>query len=182
MLKEINLLVEQFEETEAEKKLKRTLNIISPIVLLIFGVIVIGVFTFSLIQSAQASDLNKKIINAQNSIQQHSEAESFLRGSKIKLSAVEKVFQQQVDYSKVIANLQEITPQELTLTNLSLGGDKSVEVSYRAANSDLITTLLNNLLDPQTGGKYFHQVKLKNLVFSKEGNFLISLYFFIKSI
>jgi hypothetical protein len=180
MAKEINLLNEQSEESGAEKKLKQRINILSPIILLIYAVLVIGIFSYSLLQTAQASDLKKKIKNTENSIQQMSETESFLRGSKIKLAAVNTVLAQNVDYAQTIARLKEITPEELNLTAMILGGDRSVEVSYRVLNSDLVAGLINNLLNPQIGGKYFEKVKLKNLAFSKDGFYIISLTFAAK--
>lgn len=178
--KEINLILEQFAETEKEKKLKKILNILTPLVILVFSVAVVSIYSFSLLQSARLSDVNKKINNTKTQIQEMSETESYLRGTKIKLEAVKKILNQQVDYAEVVGQLQEVTPPELNFTNLLISGDKSVEVSFRAANSDLTASLLNNLLDFEIGGKYFDKVKLKSLSYSREGNYLFTLQFRIR--
>lgn len=181
MDKEINLLQEIVTETEEQKKNKRYITVFSPLILLIFGIIVAIVYVYSLVQISKANEINRKLKDTENLIQSLSEAESYQRGIKLKLATVKKIVSEQIDYSEVIKHLQEISPPEINYTSLSVSGEKYVEISYKAANSDLLKALINNLLDAKIGGKYFDFVKLKNLLYSRDGSYLISLIFHIKN-
>ena len=180
MAKELNLLQDVITETEAQKKAKHYITIFSPLVLLVFGVIVAFVYIYSLAQVAKAAEINRKLKETEGLIQSLSEVESYQRGIKLKLATVKKIISEQVDYALLIKHLQEIAPPEINYTSLAVSGDKIVEVSYKAANSDLLKSLINSLLDDKIGGKYFDQVRLKNLLFSRDGTYLISLIFHIK--
>ncbi len=181
MDKEINLLKDIVTETEEQKKNKQYITIFSPLVLLIFGVIVAIIYVYSLMQTAKAAEINRKLKETENLIQSLSAVESYQRGIKLKLATVKKIVSEQIDYSEVIKHLQEISPPEINYTSLSVSGEKNVEVSYKAANSDLLKTLINSLIDPKMGGKYFDSVKLKNLLYSRDGSYLVSLVFHIKN-
>ncbi|MBI3384984.1 hypothetical protein HY030_02205 [Candidatus Gottesmanbacteria bacterium] len=181
MPKEINLLKEVVTETPSQQKIKRYVTIFSPLVLLVFGVIVAAVYIYSLIQTAKATEVNRKLKETENLIQSLSEVESYQRGTKLKLATVKNIIKEQVDYAEVIKHLQEIAPPEINYTSLSVSGEKFVEVSYKAANSDLLKSLVNSLLDPKIGGRYFDQVKLKNLLYSRDGSYLVSLTFHLKT-
>ncbi len=181
MAKEINLLQEVIIETPSQQKIKRYVTILSPLVLLIFGVIVAAVYFYSLIQTAKAAETSRKLKETESLIQSLSEVESYQRGNKLKLATVKKIIGEQVDYAQVIRYLQEIAPPEINYTSLSISGEKYIEVSYKAANSDLLKSLINSLLDPKIGGRYFDQVTLKNLLYSRDGSYLVSLTFYLKT-
>lgn len=180
MAKEINLLQEQLQESERTILLKKYLGILSPIVLVVFSVLVIGVFVFSIMQSVKAKEMETKIKNTESNIQSLSESESYLRGIKIKLTSVNKIIKEQIDYAKIVSEIQETTPPDINFTNLSLTGDKLVEISYKAPNSDVLKNLVNGILDETSGGRYFENVKLKNLVYSRDGYYLLTLNFHVK--
>ncbi len=180
MTKEINLLQIYLQESESERKVKSIIKILSPIILFIFIIIVIGVYSFSVIQSAQANDLNDKISNTLKTIQSQSQAESYHQGIKLKLSLVKNIFSDQIDYAEVTEQLQKISPPEITFNNLTISSDKKIEVTYKAPNSDIVKDLINSLLDPDMGGKYYDQIMLKSLIYNREGWYVIALSFQLK--
>lgn len=178
--KEINLLQIYLQESESERKVKKLIKILSPIVLLVFVLIVIGVYSFSVIQSAQANSLNSKISNVLNTIQSQSQTESYYQGIKLKLNLVKEIFSDQIDYAEVTEQLQKISPPDITFSNLTISSDKKIDVTYKAQNSDIVKELINSLLDPNMGGKYYDQIMLKSLVYNREGWYIIALSFQLK--
>lgn len=181
MSKEINLLPSREQESLKNKKIKLFLTFGSPALLVIFVILVIATYSYALIQKAASNDIAQKITSAESTIQTLSNIESYQRGSKIKLAAIKNILKNQIDYSEIVQRIQDITPVNASFTSLSVRGDREVTISYKAENSDVVQELVNNLLDQNRGGQYFENVQLKNLVYSREGQFNFTLLFRIKN-
>ncbi|MBI3980715.1 hypothetical protein HY345_01835 [Candidatus Microgenomates bacterium] len=181
MSKEINLLPSRELESAKTKKVKTILTFGSPALLVIFILLVIASYSYALVQTAASKDVANKITSAEGTIQSLSDVESYQRGSKIKLGAIKKILGDQIDYSQIVARIEEITPVNASFTNLAVRGDKDISISYNADNSDTVQELVNNLLDANKGGLYFENIQLKNLVYSRESGFLFTLMFRIRS-
>lgn len=181
MSKEINLLPSHEQESAKTKKIKTILTFGSPALLVIFILLVIASYSYALVQTAASKDVANKITNAEGTIQSLSNVESYQRGSKIKLGAIKKILNNQIDYSQIIARIEEITPANASFTSLNIRSDKDISISYKAHNSDTVQELFNNLLDANKGGLYFENVMLKNLVYSQGNDFIFSLTFRIRN-
>ena len=179
MIKEINLLKESNTEPKNITRLRVYIKILTPIALVIFIVFVVVVYGFALVQKSKAEEMAFKIKNTKTSIEEKSDIESYYRGSKIKLQSVSKILNEQIDYAKIIGYLNKIQPENIELTALTMANNGNINVSYRAENSDILATLINLLLDENTGSKYFEQIKIKTLFYGKDG-YQVNLNFFIK--
>lgn len=178
MIKEINLLKESNTEPKNITRLRVYIKILTPIVLVIFIVFVVAVYGFALVQKSKADDLALKISNTKTLIEEKSDIESYYRGSKIKLQSVAKILNEQIDYAKIIGYINKIQPENIELTALSMTNDGNITVSYRAENSDILAKLINLLLDPNIGNKYFKNIKIKTLFYGKDG-YQVNLNFYI---
>lgn len=180
MTKSINLLPELYQETEKEKRFKRVVSKGSPIVLISYGIIILITYIYWNIQVLAAKNLSEKIAQTQKSIQDQKETESLYRGIKTKMTGVTKVLAEQVNYAKVIAHIEEITPPEAAFTNLEVKDSGIVDLAFKTPDSNTLAAFINALLDEKRGGKYFEQAKLTSLVLSREGSYLFSLNFHLK--
>lgn len=179
MVKEINLLKESNTESKTITQARFYIKIVTPAALLIFIIVVIAVYGYALAQKAKAEDVANRLLNTRNAIESKSDVESYQAGAKIKLETVKKILNDQIDYAKIIGNLNEIQPGEIELTTLSMTNDRSINVSYKAANSDMLSQLINLLIDPNVGSKYFENQKIKSLFYGKDG-FTVNLNFTIR--
>ncbi|MCL5675803.1 MAG: hypothetical protein M1120_01610 [Patescibacteria group bacterium] len=176
----INLLPELEEESEQLKKFKRLLRIFTPVVLIVYGVILAGTLIYWNIQNVSASDVNAKISGVEKAISDQKETESLFRGSQSKLLGVSQILKEHVNYSQVIARIEDILPADMSLTSLAVKEDGTVDISLQAPNSAILTESINALLDQNRGGKYFEHARLTSLVLARDGSYLFSLNFHIR--
>ena len=177
MKKDINLLPQLKEESDKEKKIKKYLTVGSPIILVLYGLLLVVVYIYWNIQISAANDINNKISGAEKSISEQKEVESLYRGTKTKISGVSQLLGQHLNYAQIIAHIEQIAPADISLTSLVIKDDGTIEISLQASNSVILAAFINALLDNNSGGKYFSHAKLTSLVFSADGTYLFSLSF-----
>lgn len=177
MKKDINLLPQLKEESDKEKKIKKYLTVGSPIILVLYGLLLVVVYIYWNIQISAANDINNKINGAEKSISEQKEVESLYRGTKTKISGVSQLLGQHLNYAQIITYIEQIAPADISLTNLTIKDDGTIEISLQTPNSSVLSSFINALLDVNSGGRYFSHAKLTSLVFSADGTYLFSLSF-----
>lgn len=177
MKKDINLLPQIKQESEKEKKIKKLLTVGSPIILVVYLVLLVIVFIYWNIQVGAANDISNKINSTQQAISGQSETESLYRGIKTKANGVSQILGKHLNYAQIIAHIEQVSPPDISLTNMSIRDDGAIEISLQAPNSTVLASFINTLLDNNSGGKYFNHVKLTSLVFSHDGTYLFTLSF-----
>lgn len=180
MSDEINLLKEVNKESEKEIKYKKYAGFLSPIILVIFVIVVVVIFAIDINRRQLNSDLENKIKISNDQIQSLSEIESYQKGAKIKIQTISQIISQQIDYDRIIKEINEIQPPEIELLSMSLANTGLISVSYKIANSDMFSQLISRLTDPKIGQKYFEAPVLKGVFFNKESNYTANLNFYIK--
>lgn len=177
MKKDINLLPQIKQESEREKKVKKLLTVGFPIILVVYLLLLIIVFVYWNIQVSTSNDTSSRINSTEKAISDQRETESLYRGIKTKVSGVSQVLGKHLNYAQIISHIEQIAPADISLTNMAIKDDGTIEISLQAPNSTVLTAFINTLLDNNTGGKYFNHVKLTSLVFSHDGTYLFSLSF-----
>lgn len=177
MAREINLLPPKDVAQERLEALSRRLIIASAAVLIITASIIVAIFGYLGVLSKRGADLEKDFNSYVEVINSHAEVETYQRLVKANIGRLSQVLADRVDFSQVLAHLREVAVPGIAFTDLSMDTDGKLTISGIGSSSVHLAASLNNLLDPQKGGKYFTDVNIASLSGDKTGayRFTISL-------
>lgn len=165
MAKTINLLPKIAENELKKRVYQKTASVISLVALGITLVVLILVFAVRTLEINNFEGVKQDMANKEASIRTKQTKEVILRTISAKVTQISSILTKSPKYSQYLQDITSLS-NNISITDTKISGS-SIIVSLVAPNSDLLATFLNNLIDPNLGGKKFKNVELSSLIFSQ---------------
>lgn len=180
MEREINLLRIKEKISAKEVRLKQFLQVGSGLLLVLYILVLGGVFSFWLIQQRESQIVGDKIKLAEGKIAGLKKIESLQVAIKGRLQTLASAFEdEELNYEDFLTQLEQLTPSGVVLADFELTKNGEITISGSADNSLSLGEFLVNL----TGSKEedFKGIAVSSISRGQDGSYDFSLELLFKT-
>lgn len=172
--REINL-ISRFPNLSPEVEKRRgQLARLTPLVLGIYVLILLGVFVLSFILEQQLNQVQAAITGKRAAITALSANEAKYMLLKQKATAIKSILDSRYPYASVYKYFKNLETKGGTIVSVSLNETGEVSLNVIITNSETLNDYINSLLSDAE--QYFRRVELRSVGFQKDGTFQVQLY------
>ncbi len=180
-MKGVNFLRAQREKIKRRTKRLFIVQISSLLLLLIYGLVVIGVFAFYFISKKEGDALNKKISSQRNKIEQAVDVETKQVYLKNKADNLINVFENARNHQLLIEGLFSLLPEGISIRGFDVAQTEEIRFQGRAVDFASLERLFENVKK----GKLTEEIPLYSAYVGKvsllkEGGFSFELSLYLK--
>lgn len=177
--KEIELMPAEIRAEKRKKETKRIAILVSIAFLIISASLTAAVLAFYTVLLAELNSTKKSIETEKRKVETFKDTEIMAGRVHGKAEAIGTLLKAKNYYSTLFRTLSEVSPQDVTISNLSVtGGGGSVSVSGTAKSYIAVAKFLLVVVDPEKGGKLFDKAELTSVSLddkSGEARFAVTL-------
>ena len=170
----INLLPPTPEVEILEKK-KRTVFLLSALILIVFLFLTLAIFGFYWFLTKNTASTLEAIKGEEAKITSLASQEKLYRALLSKLSYLASLWQEKIKAKELVEFTQALLVPEVTLTKISFNQDVAA-LSLTASNSEGLENFLNGVVEKEKNGK-IKDIKIISTNRNKDGRFDFSLSF-----
>lgn len=170
----INLLKRAQTPQTEKKKTKRILNILSVLSLGVCLLVSLLGFLLNTYFTLQIKSFEEKIKQNQAKISSLAEVEVVEWAISERLTALEKIINEQKPYDENITELGQMLPAEASISQILLGKN-TFSVSVSSPKLSLLNQFIENLISPLSGGKNFQKIVLEGLNVDSRGFYQLNV-------
>lgn len=171
----INLLPKKEYEFIRREKLQKLFSLISVLALVAFAAFAVLSFSYWLLNFNRAQNLDKETQRIEKEIDSQKQVEGYQFALKEKISALKNIQSGRKDLVPIFDSLKLIIPSGVSLKTVALGLDGAANLAGEAITASDLGSLIDALLDPENGGKYFSSISIDSLSSTKEGLFSFTI-------
>lgn len=175
--KEIELMPAEIRAEKRKKETKRIAILVSIAFLIISASLTAAVLAFYTVLLAELNSTKKAIETEKRKVETFKDTEIMAQRVQSKAEAIGSLLKAKNYYSTLFRTLSEVSPQDVTISNLSVTGG-GVNVSGTAKSYIAVAKFLLVVVDPEKGGKLFDKAELTSVSLddkSGEARFAVTL-------
>lgn len=172
--REINLIQTKTQQSPQELLIRSLARIWTPIVAVMYALVLVAVIFFNLQFSQQKSDLQSQILTQQNAIGSLTQIEGSISLLKQKLRVTSDILNNQFPFEDVVTWVSGYRSEQITVRSITVSEDGKLIVETSVADAYVVDSFIRGLLDTTAR---FKRLQLASLDRLEDGSFRVVLEF-----
>lgn len=171
--KEINLFTKKIHFSPQEEKIQGMIQVITPVILIVFVVVLVAVLGGSIYIRASDARMNNQMESAKTQISQLEKNEGLYLLLKQKASAITQIINSRFPYLEVFSYLKSIERDNNVIQSITIEESGKVSLIMKIINTDTLDSFVTEILS-QANERY-NRIEILGLEYNPEGNYVLSL-------
>lgn len=171
--REINLITSKRAASNEEVRLRRIVYFSTTAVLIIFMLVLVGFYGFSIYTASQLTRTEQEIVQTRSQIASLSNAEVLYRLLKQKLTGLQKISATRFNYIALFEFFKSLAAEGILIESVEIEDTSAVTITVNTPNSAALEHYVQALL--KEASTRFSQVELVSVEYEKDANYAISL-------